>query len=565
MKKYSRKISYIVVITICFILLLIINVEQKSREQKPMTKAEKEKQMKEAMTTPLGKYPELITYTLGKMTGDNNSNMPEYDTYEDNAYTRYLKETLNVQNEDAYEANEIYDNALEVAITSNKLPDIMVVNSDEQLETLIQNDMIEDLTDAYNSCASERIKSIYSSYGNGVLKSGKVKDKIMALPETNVEDGPNLLWLRKDWMDQLGLKEPKTMDDAVKIIDQFVKKDIGGNGTEKTVGLVCDSEIIGESRYRSEYQMDIVFAGFGAFPKKWIANESGDISYGSISERTKKGLEYLHDLYKKNILDQNFLLRSNSNIVELICNGQCGSFFGPWWAPNNPLVQAIKNDEKADWRPYLLSTDGQGITSYYSQDQPNKYVVVRKGYEHPEIAVKIISALHDKARYEDLDNNEISRYYKENVDPTARPLVINVDYSNAVQRCFEELLGALNNKKRVENLKVLEQSYYESCYDYLHNTEHTEEQWAAYASRILAPNMLNRGKVIKIPAVYYKETDTMKKEWWQLQELEKDTFLSIITGEKPSSSFDSFVKEWKLQGGEQITKEINDYNKKKEK
>ena len=53
----------------------------------------------EAAATPYGKYPELVTYTLGKMTGDNNSNMPEGDTYENNVYTRYLRETLNIQNE----------------------------------------------------------------------------------------------------------------------------------------------------------------------------------------------------------------------------------------------------------------------------------------------------------------------------------------------------------------------------------------------------------------------------------------------------------------------------------
>lgn len=38
-----------------------------------------------AMTTPYGAYPETISYTLGKMTSVNNSNMPEGDTYTDNA------------------------------------------------------------------------------------------------------------------------------------------------------------------------------------------------------------------------------------------------------------------------------------------------------------------------------------------------------------------------------------------------------------------------------------------------------------------------------------------------
>ena len=62
-------------------------------------------EMQEAETTPYGKYPELVTYTLGKMSGENNSNMPDGDTYEDNAYTRYLRDMLNVQNKDVFEAS----------------------------------------------------------------------------------------------------------------------------------------------------------------------------------------------------------------------------------------------------------------------------------------------------------------------------------------------------------------------------------------------------------------------------------------------------------------------------
>ena len=57
-----------------------------------------DKEYYEACTTPFGRYPETVTYTLGKISGSNNSNMPEGDTYENNAFTRYLKEKINVQN-----------------------------------------------------------------------------------------------------------------------------------------------------------------------------------------------------------------------------------------------------------------------------------------------------------------------------------------------------------------------------------------------------------------------------------------------------------------------------------
>ena len=65
--------------------------------------------------------------------------------------------------------------------------------------------MIEDLTVAYQNCISDRIREMYASYGEDLIDSVTFDGKIMALPETNITDGPNLVWLRKDWMDTLGL------------------------------------------------------------------------------------------------------------------------------------------------------------------------------------------------------------------------------------------------------------------------------------------------------------------------------------------------------------------------
>lgn len=54
-------------------------------------KKTKKQQMEEAKTTPFGRYPETIIYTLGKMSNSNNAGMPKEDDFENNAYTRYLK------------------------------------------------------------------------------------------------------------------------------------------------------------------------------------------------------------------------------------------------------------------------------------------------------------------------------------------------------------------------------------------------------------------------------------------------------------------------------------------
>ena len=117
------------------------------------------KSWEQAETTPLGKYPELVTYTLGQMKGANNSNLPDGQTYEDNAYTRYLKKTLNIQNKNVFmESEERYDEALNILVKDRNLPDIFLVSDRETLEELVENDLIEDLTEVYKSCASDKIK-----------------------------------------------------------------------------------------------------------------------------------------------------------------------------------------------------------------------------------------------------------------------------------------------------------------------------------------------------------------------------------------------------------------------
>ena len=529
-----------------------------STRENAETKEEYEAALYTARTTPYGKYPEQLTYTLGKLSGANNSNLPDGETYENNAYTRLLNERLNVQNQDVFEAmDEQYTDSVTMVIAQNDLPDVMIVEDLDELQYLVDNDMIADLTDSYNNCMSDTIKNIYGSYGRDILDVVTFGGKIMAIPETNISDGPNLIWLRKDWMDALGLSAPRTLSDVEEIIRQFKEKDPGHNGAGNTVGLVCDTSLCGGCGYSSEYTLDIIFAAYGAFPKQWIYDEDGNVVYGSVQPEAKEALAHIHELYKEGILDQDFLMRTSSNLIELIVDGQCGSFFGPWWAPNNPLMQAVEQNKDAEWQPYLIATEKSGFTSYHTQNPSGKYIVVRKGYEYPEIACKIVSVLFDYLRYNDRDNQEIVDYYKENVDPTARPFAINVDYNNALQICYGELNHVFAGDKSADELNVLEYSHYEACESYLKDAENASaEDWAAYTSRITACKILNDGRTNKVESLYFGETETMVTDWWSLENLESDTYLKIVTGESALDEFDRFVENWYQNGGETITKEV---------
>ena len=243
-------------------------------EQKEKSTEEDQRAWEEAASTPYGKYPELVTYTLGQMSGSNNSNLPEGETYEDNAYTRYLREMLNIQNDNIYMENEDrYDEFVNVIVKDRKLPDILVISDRDILMELVENDLVEDLTEVYEKCTTDRIKEMYDSYGEELLKAGTFDSRLLALPETVIDHGPRFLWLRKDWMDQLGLEEPKDWEDAVQILKAFQENRMGAEEGEDPIGLICDTSLIVNTS--SNYSIEPIFEMFRAYPQKWQLTDSG--------------------------------------------------------------------------------------------------------------------------------------------------------------------------------------------------------------------------------------------------------------------------------------------------
>lgn len=145
-----------------------------------------------AANDPYGKYPELVTYTTGYVLTSQGADTLsgtayEQDTPTDNAYTRYVKNLINVQNENTFEAQagDDYDQKVSLAIAAQDIPDIMHVADYSTLVELVENDMIADLTDIYNNLACDTVKSSYESYGaNNPLDAATFDGKIMAIPKT---------------------------------------------------------------------------------------------------------------------------------------------------------------------------------------------------------------------------------------------------------------------------------------------------------------------------------------------------------------------------------------------
>ena len=183
-------------------------------------------------------------------------------------------------------------------------------------------------------------------------------------------------------------------------------------------------------------------------------------------------------------------------------------------------------------------------------------VVARKGYEHPELIPKILSAVYDYARYDGREEaKDVGQYLGMNVNQAATPFVINIDYSDAIFRTSSNMDMVKRGQRNFNSLNVLERGYYRSCEQYIKSDDPQAFEWAAYTSRITAIDVLKEKKIVYVNKGYTQQYDQLQTE--ELKDLEQKTFLKIITGEEPITYFDWFVKEWYKNGGTELTEMAN--------
>ncbi len=511
---------------------------------------------------------EQITYTMGRKIV-NNPRLPQGDTYEDNAYTRYIKERLNAVCIDKFEAtSEDYDRHVALAITSGDLPDIMRIGNKELVNELVEKDLIADLTDVYANYSSERVKKVYDSYEGRALQEAMYNGRLMALPGTNVDSAPNQIWIREDWMEKLGIEIDQdgsgtiTIDELEMVARKFLEHDPGGSGNPVAIPMVNWLNV--NDYNMSTFCMTGVASIFESYPKLWLRDNKGEVYYGSTAQGTKKALEVLQRWYKEGILDPQFGTRTWDDIAELYTNGQSGITFGVWHTPDWLLNNVREIDNKARFASYVLE-DKDGKVNVFHNSAVSGFIVVRKDYEYPELAIQIGNLFHDElanSKTLEIDAPEVAKYQKDAVDGSVRPFDIVVNMYTSLLDDYKEVCQGVNDIITLDEVSTVESLVtIGSIKSYLGNPEEASvTDWAKYHSRMkgvgLIDRLTNEGKFNWVEPVFWGATDTMKAKWASLEELEEEMFLKIVTGFLPIDEFDLFVEQWNEQGGSKIIEEI---------
>ncbi|WP_040950711.1 extracellular solute-binding protein [Gorillibacterium massiliense] len=552
----KRKTNMAVALTMAGVLVLSACGSSDKKDESKGTTAPSNQPAATATAEPkldiTAKYETPIDVTAWRYT-EASYKYENGDTIDSNIYTKAYLNDLGINLKYKWTVPiEQFEQKMNVSIASGDLPDIMWLTN-KQLTDLADNDMLYDLTDLYEQYASSTTKEILQQ-DQKAFDTAKINGKLMAIPKTaSAVDGLPILHIRTDWLKKLNLSEPKTMQDVENIAKAFVTQDPDGNGKADTIGLGLTKTFLTDNHFGTAG----FFAGFHAYPQKWVTDDSGKLEYGSIQPGTKAGLQFLQDMYKNGLLDVEFGVKDRAKVTESVVSGKLGMFYGGMSSPGSIIQDNVTNDPNAEWKAFSIVSADEVKATPMGKVPVQLYYAVSKQSKHPEAIMKLLNfSMQGYAPDAPADTgfgfsaSGIAVYLYNFIG--AEPAMKNLNAHHNVLKALET--------KDPSTLSTEEKTYYDKIVDYRagNRANWGQDRIFGSPSSFDVIDQYVKDDNYKLDSFYGGSTPTMVEKMASLNKMEEEVFTKIIMGQS-IDTFDKFVQDWKNLGGEQITKEVNEW------
>ncbi|MCU6711851.1 extracellular solute-binding protein [Paenibacillus sp. J5C_2022] len=192
------------------------------------------------------------------------------------------------------------------------------------------------------------------------------------------------LYIRKDWLDQLQLSMPETVEELLEVAKAFVERDPDGNGKKDTVAFSFDSR------------------NFGMFENLFQANsgywysEDGKAKYGPTLDRYKNFLDTFKTMYEQGMIDKEFPTdKTFERSLQLWSSGKAGMWYGAW---NSVKYNEVKQNVPAAHIvpvPAVSTEFGKNGYARTPEGIGDKMFMFNKTMKNPKAAVEFLDWMLD--------------------------------------------------------------------------------------------------------------------------------------------------------------------------
>lgn len=537
------------------------------------------------------KYQEPITLSTHTLV---NTNRPyqEGDTPESNGFTRWCEKTLNIKWDIKWTASDGPTNAqkLDLAFASDDLPDL-ISPSIAQLSKYVASGKIlplDDLIEQYGSPILKWVLKDGEEMTHGAtFKPFTFNGKLYAIPRlADMTANWTVNFIRSDILAELGMEVPTTLDEVEAVFEAYKAK------YPSNYPLVLDNAITdGNSGLQT------VLSAFNAHMNMWTKQADGSLAYTSVQPEMRDALAKAAEWYAKGYINPEFAILDDAKVSETVAAGNFLVYHGYWWSIGNPFGSMWINvpGSNVTVMPYLKTTEDTGevmkspwfTTSYAitsSCEHPEAIIYqlnlyLESMFRNETVFIEKAKELGYEMAYpvtevrEPLNKEEISKKYPNVTEPKflwsydypeelTGPGYFNDFYTddNSIPGIVCKSVSAgtygyetLTKAVRTGDMSVLTPS-----------ARNTYNGW--YGSN---PKMLTTFADIyeywsNLPFLVNEfagaSTATMQEKQSYLDKLQLETFTRVVMGTSPISAFDEYVTQWKANGGDQITAEVNEWH-----
>lgn len=215
-----------------------------------------------------------------------------------------------------------------IMLASGRLPDI-IHGLKPDLNKAALDGALTPLDDLIDKHAPNLKKFIQD---NPWVRNGSVAadGKLYFVPYVSELVAAKGYFIRKDWLDKLGLGYPKTVDEYYNALKAFKEKDPNGNGKADEVPFFN----------RGNYGAMDLLPLFGA--RGGFYEQEGRVHYGKYEPEYKYGMSQIAKWYKEGLIDKEIFTRG-ANAREALLGDNVGGSIHDWFSSTASYNDSLKD------------------------------------------------------------------------------------------------------------------------------------------------------------------------------------------------------------------------------
>lgn len=347
---------------------------------------------------------------------------------------------------------------------------------------------------------------------------------------------PNRMWINQTWLTKLGLPMPKTTDEYYNTLKAFVTKDPNGNGKADEIGLM------GSKNGWNQKPQDTLMNAFTYVDTRYnyLTAKDGKLDVPYNKAEWKAGLEYLNKLVKEGLMSP-LTFTQDSNQFKTIAENPDAQVLGSMAAGSLSFYTA-ESKRKADFVPMPPLTGPKGANyATYVPTMPGYATFITKYCKNPELAFRMFDYM-----------------YEEKMSMWQRFGVPGVDWDtkvDGIKGLYEDSLGVKCGFRQINNVMTAQNSLWGNTLpNYRELLSPMSIQGVAMPDNKLDYSKFTADAVPlymkKHPSEIIYRIPYTTDEFSEIKDItaaintfRNESTARFITGDKPMSDWDSYVKE----------------------